>query len=360
MRFVKLIFVFLFAFSLASVTVYADSTDLWEDLIDTVPEGSEIPSTPEQLFENIDAEGVIRGLTEVVERALKGALAFLFMLIGIGFLITLSENIAYEREGKIFAFSTSVICTASAVAIFLTLKDSVYTARDSIISLNGYFESLTPLFGAVLIAGGNVKSAGAQVVNMNVSLLLIGGLCEKLLLSLSLATFAFSLLSGLDGGGDRVQKGIKSVFYWALGITTASVAAISSLQSVIATAQDGAAMRAAKYAASGLIPVVGSSVSGALATIAGGLAYVKSAIGVGAVILVIGFISAPLVTLLLYRAALSIAASFMELVGSVGGVRLFSAFRSAEDTLIATYTMLSIVYILQIVLFIKSGVNAFG
>ena len=63
----------------------------------------------------------------------------------------------------------------------------------------------------------------------------------------------------------------------------------------------------------------------------------------GAVVIVVGLISAPLITLLLYRTALSIAASFMELVGSVGGVRLFSAFRSAEDTLIATYAMLSIV-----------------
>ena len=360
MRGVKVILLFILIFSVTSVTSYADSTDLWDDFIDTVPDSSEIPKTPEELFENVDAEGVLRELAELLEGALKGALAFLFLLIGIGFLISLSENIAYERDNKIFAFSTSVICTASAAAIFLALKDGVYSARESIIALNGCFESLTPIFGAVLIAGGNVKSAGAQVVNMNVSLTLIGGICERLLLPLSLATFAFSHLSGFDGGGDKVQKGIKSVFSWVLGITTASVAAISALQSVIATAQDGAVMRAAKYAASGLIPVVGSSVSGALSTLVGGISYVKSAIGVGAVVIVIGLISAPLITLLLYRTALSIATSFMELVGSVGGVRLFSAFRSAEDTLIATYTMLSIVYILQIILFIKSGVDAFG
>ena len=359
MRIFKFLLLFLLIFSLTSLSVSASGDSFWDEFLETVPEGSDIGDTPEELLAGEGAEGIIRGIVDIFRDRLAASLSFFLMLFGVGLIICLSENIGYEREGRIFSLATSLISTASAVGIFLFLRGSVLSTGESIKEINSFFESLTPIFSGVLLAGGNAKGAVAQTVNMNLCLAVIGGICEKFLLPLSLASFAFSLLSGL-GAEEKIQKSIRGVFGFGLGITTSAVAGVTALQSVIATAQDGVTMRAAKYAASGLIPVVGSSVSGALSTLAGGLSYVKGAIGVGSVILFLGFICAPLVTHLVYRIMLSFAVSFMELLGSCGGVRLFSAFKSALDTLIATYAMLSVVYILQIILFIKSGVSVFG
>jgi stage III sporulation protein AE len=164
------------------------------------------------------------------------------------------------------------------------------------------------------------------------------------------------------GGGtvSGVAKNIKGLFNWILGIGTTVLLAAVSMQSIIAGAQDTAYLRAAKYAASGMIPLVGSTVSGALGTLAGGLSYVKSAVGVSAVMMIVTLALAPLVTLLLYRLAFSLSISFLEFMDAKGGVRSFSAFRSALDALIAVYSLSAVVYVSEIVVFMKSGVSVFG
>jgi stage III sporulation protein AE len=115
-------------------------------------------------------------------------------------------------------------------------------------------------------------------------------------------------------------------------------------------------MSAAKYAASGMIPVVGSTVAGALSTLASGLSYAKGIIGVGAIVVIVGIIISPLVLLLLHRLALSLALILADFLGVSGASRIFGAFRASFDSLIAVYALCSVLYIFNAVLFMKSGV----
>ena len=140
---------------------------------------------------------------------------------------------------------------------------------------------------------------------------------------------------------------------------TALLTAAYSLQTIISSAADSAAMRAAKYAASGMIPVVGGAVSGALSTLTSGLSYVKSVIGAGAVVSVVSIVLSPLVIMLLYRAALSLSSSICSLFSSDVAVKILHAYRAALDSLIAVYALSSCVIIFEIILFMKSGVSVF-
>ena len=108
--------------------------------------------------------------------------------------------------------------------------------------------------------------------------------------------------------------------------------------------------------ASGLIPVVGSTVSGALSTLAAGISYSKGVIGAGAIFVIISIVLAPLVSLLAYRFALSLASMLAEMLGACAASRIFTAFRFSLDSLTAVYALSSIIYILEIILFAKAGV----
>ena len=194
---------------------------------------------------------------------------------------------------------------------------------------------------------------------MKIVLGIVGAVATDLLLPLSFAMLALALVSSFgDGGAAKVGKGIKSFFMFGLGIVTSVSSAAIALQSVIASASDSAALRAARYAASSLVPVVGSSVSSAISTLAGGLAYAKSAVGAAAVAVVAAISVTPLVTLLLYRAAFSLAVSLLEYVDSACAARCFSAYRSAFDSVIAVYVMSTLICIIQLLIFIKGGISA--
>ena len=129
-----------------------------------------------------------------------------------------------------------------------------------------------------------------------------------------------------------------------------------ALQTVIASASDGMLIRSAKFTASSSIPIVGGAVSGALSTLAAGLSYAKSIVGGGSLVLMLTVTLSPIIILLAYRLILSIAVNFLTFLDTGGGVRCFSAMLGALDALIGVLSMSTVVYIFEIILFIKSGV----
>ena len=106
-----------------------------------------------------------------------------------------------------------------------------------------------------------------------------------------------------------------------------------------------------------MIPVVGSTVSSALAALAGSISYVKTTVGVSAVLVIITLAVSPLINILFHRLSFSLTISFLELMNASGGVRVFSAFRSAIDALLSVYVVSVIIYISEIVVFMKCGVS---
>ena len=78
---------------------------------------------------------------------------------------------------------------------------------------------------------------------------------------------------------------------------------------------------------------------------------------IGSVLVIVTIALAPLAVLLLYRLALSLSIGLLEFVGA-SVKEPFSAFRYSLDTLIATYCISVIIYVFEIILFLKGGVQA--
>ena len=206
---------------------------------------------------------------------------------------------------------------------------------------------------------GAGESAAAQAVGLNFTLFLLEKLSLELLLPLSLALFTLSFVSSFASGGiSLVIRGIKNTYSWGVGVISAALAAIVTMQGVVASARDSALLRAARYAAGSMIPVVGNTVASALATLGGGLALVKSSVGVSAVVIILLTALSPLICLLGYRAALSLAILFLEFSETEGGVRCFSAFRTALDSVIASFCAACLVVLIQLAVFLFGGVKA--
>ena len=336
-----------------------ETEDFWEQYLETVPDGKE-QGDAEDIIDGVGIDSLLSELVYAVGEGAGSAVSFLVMLLGIAVRVALTDTIGGEHSALSEHASVGVT-VISAVLIFGRLGEVIFSVSESLSALSVFFSAIIPVMSGILLAGGNVNSSAYQAFNMNVTLSVVSYVSNTLLIPLVFAMFALALMSSLEGGRiSSVAKSLKSTFMWIMGIGTAIVVGAVSMQSIVAGAKDSAYLRAAKYAASGMIPVVGGVVSSALSTLAGGLIYVKSAVGVSAVMVIVGLSLAPLVTLLLYRFALSVSISFLDFMGSSGGVRSFSAFRSALDCLISVYALSAVIYISEIVIFIKSGVSAFG
>ncbi len=298
----------------------------------------------------------IRGLLSQIGMALDGhkgeISSFLCLLIGCVILCSLPEALGVNFSEDIGS-AVGVICS---VMIFTPLSKLYNGVTASIEEISSFFTSLIPITAGVTAMGGGSAAAAAQSGAMYMTVGVVTNVGIKIFGSVIALGFAVSLLGAF--GNEEIaslSRGIRGIFFWLLGIFTALITGSFSLQTLVASAQDTVTVRAAKYMASGIIPVVGSTVSGALSTLASGLSYAKGVIGVGAVVAILFAALSPLILLLCYRLALSLAMTLANFVGRTAKKTL-SAYRFALDMLITLYALTSVIYIFEIILFVKIGV----
>lgn len=305
--------------------------------------------SPESLGDAVGFRALLAEILNIANGSRGRVLSFFGVLLGSALLMALASSVSGSASSAV-----GVICSS---LIFSTVSEIFTSVALSLEEINEFFSSLIPIAVGVTALGGGVASASALGGGMMLTLSVIGRFLGPIFSSVCGVGLAMSLLTAFGNSGvEAVGRGVRNLFMWLVGITTALITGTLALQTLIGTASDGTAMRAARYAASGMIPVVGSTVSGALSTLAAGLTYAKSFIGVGAILVIVTFALSPLIMLLLYRFALSAVIIFSDFVGIGGGTKIFSAYRFVIDSVVTLYALSALVYVLEIILFIKCGV----
>lgn len=349
------------AAALLSCTVCAGAAEADEILSDfegIIPEESGVTLDTDGGAELLGVESLLTELVSAVNGELGRFASFFLLVFGLAVVISVAENARPLVGGGQGSVGTSAVLTLAGVSIFSALYALLIEVRDGLSSVVDFFSAAIPTLTAVNAASGATISAATQAVNMNITLAVMERLSVSWLMPLSFAVFTLSFIGSVyDNGIGGVCKGVRSVFTWGVGIVSTVLAAVISIQSVVASAQDSATLRAARYAASGTIPIVGSTVASALATLGGGMAIIKSTVGAAAVAVILTLALSPLVALLLYRLALVLCTTLLEFSGSEGGVRCFSALRASLDAVIAVYSMSVLVCIAELVVFIKGGAS---
>ena len=314
---------------------------------------SGISEDPDELIDRVGIEGLFGEIFDILSERRGEVASFFLTLVGIVALTSLLSLLPVRSSGGA-EVAVSLICS---VLIFRVIGSLFSSIADSLSRLCDFFGSLIPITVAITALGGGNSAAGVQASGMYTTLSLVGAVGEKIFGSIAALGLAISLLSAFGNEGIlAVGRGIKGVFMWLIGIFSAAMTGAFSLQTLISSAADSATIRAARYAASGMIPVVGSTVSSALSTLASGLSYAKGIVGGGAIAVVVFTSLSPLILLLLYRLALSLGMILADFTGASASARIFTSFRFSLDMLISIYALSALIIIFEILLFVKVGV----
>ena len=337
--------------SSAEENIKSGVDDILDDFTDVLPEEYKDMGNIEKVSESVG----IKRILEVVLNEINGKSgeisAFLLMLLGIVMMGALSSLSTSELG---FVSSRAIGVVASAM-LFERLASVVLGAVSSLGEVGDFFGALVPISLAVNSLGVSPTTATTQALGMGLTLGVYGYIAKKIILPVVIAVFVTSAASSIDPLFGRLSKAIKDIFLWIIGIFTVLLGATFSLQSVISSSADSTAIRSAKYAIAGTIPIVGNAVSGALGLVFGGVSYARGIIGGGAIAVIIMLVLSPLVTLLLYRICIKVGVFFASVCSAEGCASVISSFLGAIDTLIATYALTSVVYILELVAFLKGG-----
>lgn len=322
-----------------------------------------IPDGVRDSFRDIEGVGEAVGFPALVEEIMsaftnRGGEIGIFFLFVFGIVALMSVGSAIT--GRLSRAAECAVMIISSAAIFSRLQLIVTEITDTVGGVLSFFSAFIPIMTGVVAYAGGVGSATVGGVGANMTLGVLGSFVIPALNSCVSVIFALGLVGAAGHEGTSgLAKRVRSFFMWLVGICTMLLLTSLALQSAIASSADTAAMRAVKYAASGAIPIVGGSVSSAMGALAAGVSYIKGAVGIGAVGVILLLTLTPLVMLLVYRFALSLAEGVLDFLGVSFGARMFSSFRAALDVLIAVLALSVSVLIIEITLFMKSGVSAF-
>ena len=330
-----------------------ESEDYISEFESAIPEEIEIQSDGAVSMVGFDA---LFGEALALFQNRGGEIVSFFLLLLSG--IAISSLTSHVSEGIRDVCEMGVGLVFSTL-VFKKIAEMFFEVSKCIEETAAFFSALVPIMTGISAASGSGTVATVQNAGMSLTLFIITSLAIPAFSAVVGFLMATSLVGAVsDEGALSIGRGVKSVFTFCVGALTTTVGAVMSLQTVVASATDNAAMRAVRYAASGMIPVVGSAVSGSLSTLSAGMAYAKSVVGAGGVAVILAMALSPLIMLLLYRLALSLALGISDMCAASSSSRLFSSFRMALDAIIAIHAVCSVIFIFEIIVFMKGGISA--
>ena len=322
-------------FLLLILTGTAHAAQVSEDLVDALPEGTE------SLLEDADlsagtgladgmgeiANTVLGQLGSVLRERIRGVVTVLLVVILCGAVDSFYQGAA---GGK----GTMFLTMAGALSITLltagSLDSLIGLGSRTIEELSTFSQVLLPTLAAATAASGAITTATVQQVTtvffVDLLLRLIDGLLLPLVYLYIGAITASACLP--ENRLSAIADGLKKVITWILCTSLILFTLYLSVVRIISASADGATVKVAKAAISGVIPVVGKIISEASETVLAGAGMLKNTIGIFGTLAILAACAYPFLQLgiqyLLYKLTAFLASSvgspsLCKLIDGLGG-----------------------------------------
>ncbi len=233
----------------------------------------------------------------------------------------LSGLISTLKSGSGGQTSTEMIFLITYVAALIpllgVLTEVIEVSKGSLSSMKKQMQLVYPLMLTMMAASGG--SVTAAVCRPAVAFFSTGivSVIEGVVLPLTIAVIVFSMTGKLT---DQLKIGkftsfFKSINKWIIGICVSVFGIFFTLQGITAATYDGVVRRAAKYAVSNGVPIVGGFLSGGFdLAVAGGI-LIKNSLGSMSIFLMLYVLFEPLTLLISVNVLLRLCAAVTQPFG---------------------------------------------
>lgn len=308
--------------------------------------------------------GLDEGLSELLEtgtgelkgvfrRAVRSGVLLLSVLLLCGMADTMQKTCGKGKNPAI-PLAGALAVTAVAAA---DVDSLLGLGRNAIDHMASFADVLLPTVAAVTAATGAVTGAAvrqmAAVLFCDLLVNLINGLLVPLLYGFIALSVAYTATG--NKGLERMSKLLKWIATTVLTIVMLAFVSYLSLSGVVAGGADAVSVKAAKFAISSAIPVVGGILSDAAETVLASAGILKGTIGVFGTLTVLGICLLPLLQMavhyLVYKlvSALSVSlggdqlCALVERIGSAFGLLMGMTGACCLLLLIALVSSVSVV-----------------
>lgn len=254
-----------------------------------------------------------REIHGIIRRAVRSGVVLLAILLLVGLADTVQDSFG-QKGALAVTLAGTLAVTAVAVADVNSLMGMGAGALDD---MRSFANVLLPAVAAVTAATGAVTGAAARqmaaAVFSDVLINLIDGLLVPVLYGYIAASAAWAAV------GNEGLKRLAALLKWVVTtvLTAVMLAFVGYLTAsgVIAGTADAASVKAAKFAISGAIPVVGGILSEAAETVLASAGVLRGTVGVFGMVTVLAICLVPALELAIHYLAYKLVAALASAAG---------------------------------------------
>jgi len=320
------------------------------------------PEVPEEAREYMpyETESFGEGLWYIVKKGIEQLHPALAESAGVCLSIiavVLLTSLLHSFEG----YSKTIVTLVSTVVIsLLLLKPAnvlIGLGIDTVEELSEYGKLLLPTMATALAAQGAAASSASLYMGTTLFNTILTTLIANIVvpaLYIYIAVFVANNAVS-DDLLTNICKLIKWLITWALKIVLYVFSAYITITGVVSGSADASAVKAAKIAISGAVPVVGNILSDASETILVSAGIMKSAAGVTGVLALLAVWISPFVKIGAQYILLKLTAAICGLYGNKQSIGLIKDFSSVMGFLLAMIGTICLLHLISTVCFIKGA-----
>ena len=378
MRVLKTLGTLMFAMVLALFCIFEISAEgqaiesdekLWSDFFESIPPDSaeRLPdgaldssqSFGEAVEEMSGAEYILGEIARVLGIELEGALK-----LACGICAILVLGAVFSSAGASIGNGAlgSAVRFCSSGALFVSVIYAQYSHFEAIerffSSVSSLMEGMIPITASVWAMGGNVSTAASGSASFYLAL----GICNRLFAKSIIPVAAIMSILGLcDALSDEMRTGrllaaIKKIYGFFLGLIMTVLLSSMSAQTAISSAADSTTARTARLVSGSVIPVLGGGVGETLRTVAGGVTYLKSVLGVGGIIMILLLLLPVGLSVLLTRFVFLLTGGLADILGCPAEARLLENLGEVYGCMLAVISGVAVTFVLSLCIFTQTVV----
>lgn len=318
------------------------------------------PSAPESAQEYMPdtiqsfGEGlwyVIKSAIGKLQPSIADAAGVCLSLIGVCLLVSILHSFS-DSTKKITAITGTV---AIGVLLLQPANTLIKLGTDTVVGLSEYGKLLLPVMTAAMAAQGGATSSAALYTGTVLFDSLLSSLIAKLIVPMLYIYMCLCVAN--SAVGETLLKGIRDFVKWAmtwcLKIVLYLFTGYIGITGVVSGTADASAVKAAKLAISGAVPVVGSIISDASETILVSAGVMKSAAGVYGVLAILAVWIGPFLQIGVQYILLKITAAVCGVIGTKQTSALVQDFSGAMGMVLAMTGTVCLLLLISIVCFMK-------
>lgn len=269
--------------------------------------------------------------------------------------VSLLTGVVDGFSGKTAATSELVGSLAMGTLLIRPVNTLIGLGTQTIAEISQYGKLLLPVMSAALAAQGGVTASGALYMGTAFFNTLLSSLISKLIVPM---LYIFLCLAVANSAiGDKVLKELRDFVKWAmtwvLKIILYIFTGYMGITGVVSGTTDASAIKAAKLAISGSVPVVGSILSDASEAVLVSAGTMKNAAGIYGLLAVLAICVGPFLRIAVQYLLLKITAAVCSVFGTKRCSGLISDFSGAMGLILAMTGTVCLLQLISTVCFMK-------